>query len=281
MSRMAVVLMALAVTACDAEPAATQDWQTVNSSRQRSAEESLDVRVRYGAGRLAVRPSTTAGELYRVGITYDAENFRAVSDYEDGQLVVGVRSAGRDIRIRDNDPGEMDLRLTRDVPMNLGMEFGAVAAELELGGLDIRDLRIETGASDTQLTFSSPNSGVCESLDLSLGAAAFRAEGLGHAGCAELEVEGGVGDVTLDFGGQWRGSVSADISMALGSLTLIIPENIGVRVDRSTFLTGFEGRGLERRDGVYYSSNWETAEHRLDLELSGAFGSVNLRWRNP
>jgi predicted membrane protein len=66
--------------------------------------------------------------------------------------------------------------------------------------------------------------------------------------------------------------------MALGSVTLVIPEDVGVRVDKSTFLTDFTRPGFVKRDDRYYSRNWDQAERKLTVDLRGAFGTVNVRW---
>jgi hypothetical protein len=175
----------------------------------------------------------------------------------------------------------MKLRLSPDIPLDLKLEFGAVEADLELGGLHVASLDIETGASDTSLRFSQPNRSTCESLEISMGAAAFEAEGLGNAGCRRLSAEGGVGDLTLDFSGEWKTDMTADITVALGSVTLVVPEDVGVRVEKNTFLADFTASRFEKRDGVHYSDNWESAERRLTIELQGAFGSFDIRWTSP
>ena len=276
--RALVVAAALSVTGAGAAEA--QAWKTVTSFRQRAEESGLDVQVRYGAGRLMIRPAASGGELYRVGLRYDADLFDPITEYRSGQLEVGVEGTGRSIRLKNHDAGELDLRLSPDVALELDLDFGAVEADLELGGLRIRNLDIETGASDTEVRFSRPNPMRCERFDLSVGAASFEAEGLGNTNCAMLRVEGGVGDITLDFSGEWTGNMEAEIEMALGSITLVIPEDVGVRVERETFLMDFNGSRFEKRDDAHYSDNWETARHRLTVELSGAFGSINVRWRN-
>lgn len=257
-----------------------QDWRTVTSFRQRSEENRMDVHVHYGAGKLLIGPSAGGGELYRVGLRYDADMFDPITGYESGRLEVGVEGIGSSVKLRNSDAGELDLRLSPDVPLDLDLEFGAVEADLDLGGLLVARLEIETGASETDVRFSAPNRTACERLGISMGAAALEVEGLGNANCASIEVEGGVGDITLDFSGEWRRSMEADITMALGSLTVIVPSDVGVRVDRDTFLTGFDGSGFVKRDGVLYSRNWESARHRLSIDMSGAFGSINVRWRN-
>jgi hypothetical protein len=260
--------------------AEAQDWRTVSSFRQHADESKLDVELRYGAGRLVVRPGP-AGELYRLGIRYDSDVFDPLTEYRDGRLKVGVEGTGRSIRLRNREAGEMSLALSPDLPLDLALAFGAVEAELELGGLHVSRVKIETGASDTQVRFSHPNRTACHRFELSMGAAAFRATGLGNANCDRIRAEGGVGDMNLDFSGEWRQNVSADITMALGAVTLLVPEDVGVVVRRSTFLTSFAGRDFDRRGRDHYSDNWDRAERRLTVELQGAFGSVTVRRIGP
>lgn len=274
------LVLALAVAAVGACAAEAQDWRTVTSFRQRSAEDRLEVHVRYGAGRLIVGPAAAGSELYRVGLRYDSDLFEPITEYRDGRLEVGVEGTGRSIRLKNNGAGELDLRLSPEVPLDLDLDFGAVEAEIDLSGLRIRSLNIETGASETDVRFSRRNPIACERIDVSVGAASFEAHGLGNANCAEISLEGGVGDMVLDFSGEWRRSMEAEIEMALGSVTLVVPDDVGVRVQKETFLAGFDAARFVKRDGVFYSENWETARHRLSVDVSGAFGSINVRWRN-
>jgi hypothetical protein len=66
--------------------------------------------------------------------------------------------------------------------------------------------------------------------------------------------------------------------MGLGSLTLRVPRGLGVRVDREGFLAGFDGEGLIKRGSVYYSENYESARHHLNVDLEAALGSVRVVW---
>jgi hypothetical protein len=268
---LAVLTLALAPWSVQA-----QDWRTVTSFRQLADETRLDVSVKYGVGKLIVEPGAR-GELYRVGIRYDSELFDPLTEYRSGRLTVGVEGTGRSMRMRNQEAGELKLALSPDIPLELGLSFGAVEAEMELGGLQLSRIKVETGASDSRLRFSSPNVRDCDRIDLSMGAAAFRAIGLGNANCRVLKAEGGVGDMTLDFSGEWRRDLSADVTMALGSVTLAVPSDVGVVVRRSTFLSGFSASGFTRRGRDHYSDNWDTASRKLTVELQGAFGSVTVR----
>lgn len=254
---------------------AAQDWRTVDSFRQHAGESQLNVELRYGAGQLVVEPGTR-GELYRVGIRYDSEAFDPLTEYRNGRLKVGVEGSRGSMKLRGQQAGEMKLALSPDVPLDLQLSFGAVEAEMEMGGLHVSRMKVETGASDSRIRFSSPNATECQRLDLSMGAAAFRAVGLGNANCSHIKAEGGVGDMELDFSGDWRRDMTADITMALGAVTLNVPSDVGVLVRRSTFLTSFTGAGFTKRDGHHYSENWDHAARKLTVELQGALGSFTV-----
>ena len=273
-------LMAALLLAFVPVQGAAQDWREVTSLRQRSDEATLDVHVRYGAGRLRIAPGS-AGELYRVDLRYDSEAFEPVTEYRNGSLEVGVEGSGRGVKLRNNESGEMSLWLSPDVPLDLDLDFGAVEAALELGGLRLERADIETGASDTKILFSTPNLMECESLSIHMGAAALEARGLANANCRLVTAEGGVGDITLDFSGEWRQDMTAEVTIALGSVTLRVPEDVGVHVTKDTFLAGFSGSRFSKRGGGHYSDNWDAAERRLTVEVEGAFGSIDVRWIAP
>ena len=67
-------------------------------------------------------------------------------------------------------------------------------------------LKLEAGASRATVRFSQPNGARCRAAVLSAGAAELSVLGLGNSRCDRIAFEGGVGQVTLDFGGAWTSS---------------------------------------------------------------------------
>lgn len=257
--------------------ASGQSWRNVNMSRQMSGERELDVQVRYGAGTFRVQPAES-GLLYQMELRYDEDTFEPRADYDDGRLRLGVESIGRSLRLRDRSGGEMDLRLARGVPMNLDMEFGAVRANLDLGGLALLDLDLETGASESTVDISEPNPVAMGTASFQVGAADFEARHLGNLNAERIEVDAGVGEVTLWFTGEWSRDAHASIDMGLGSLELRFPEGLGVRLRKDSFLVSLDSQGLVKRGDWYYSLDWDEAEHRLTVDLDAAFGSISVNW---
>lgn len=279
MSRIAATVTAVSVAIfAVASNSYAQDWRTVTSLRQFKAEKSLTVDVEYGAGRLSITPGE-ANTLYKATLRYDAKAFRPLTQYEDGRLRIGIE--GGSIKGRNMKSGRLDLALGTRVPLNLNLQFGAVRAQMELGGLRIREAHIQTGASETDITVGAQNREPCSLMKVEVGAAAFNASGLGNLNCERFEVSGGVGDVKLDFNGAWRVDSDIDINMGLGSLTLTVPRGLGMQVRKSGFLASFDSQGLIKRGNVYYSEDWEQATNRVTVNIDAAFGSIRIVWVDP
>jgi len=244
------------------------------------------VHVQYGAGRFRLSPGTSA-ELYRMELRYDEDKFVPLREYDlsTGNLSLGVRSReGQGMRVslgdrpRDGVVPSFNLALNPDIPLALDMELGAVEADVELGGLALRRISYRTGASETRLRFGRPNPVACDEMEMQAGAAQFRADDLANANCARVSFRGGVGDVTLDFGGTWRRSVTADVNVGIGSLHLQLPQDVAVVVQLNRFLASFNPAGFEKRGNMYYSANFNSARYRLTLNVNASIGGVDVAW---
>lgn len=284
LARRAVLALALAAGAgCgSAGSSDAQSWRTVSSSRQKWDEKALAVEVEYGAGRLTVSPADRP-LLYQFQMRYDEDSVTPLTEYDrgSGKLRLGMESRDRKrgVRVRNvSEESRADLHLTRDVPLDLDLEFGAGEADIDLGGLSLRRLRLATGASDTRVAFRTPNRVPAETVKLEAGAASFEVTGLGNARAQRFEFDGGVGETTLDFTGAWDRNASAKVSMGIGSLKLRFPRDLGVRIVKDSFLTSFDASGMVKRGGAYYSRNWESATNRLTVEVDAALGSIDVDW---
>jgi hypothetical protein len=170
------------------------------------------------------------------------------------------------------------VALSPAVDLSLDLTLGAVNADVELGGLRVNNLHLKTGASRTTLRFSQPNAVRCELAAISAGAAEVSLMGLGNSRCDEVEFEGGMGRVLLDFAGQWTSSSRVEVKMAMGELTLRLPRRIGLQITMDKFLSSFEAAGLIRRGSAFQSPNYQTSTRHLDLDLTTAMGGVNVEW---
>ena len=275
MREAALVGTALVLLAGAAE---AQSWRTVTMSRQLSNRQEVRVFVKYGAGRLSVA-SSDEGLLYRMHLRYDEDLFEPVAEYEGSTLRLGIESVGRNVRIgRRRQSGELDLTLAAGVPMDLDLEFGAVRAELDLGGLALTDLDLSTGASESTVLISEPNSASMSVARFEVGAADLTARHLGNLNAERIEFDAGVGRLTLWFTGSWQQDARVSVDMGIGALELRFPQGLGVRLRKDSFLTSLDPQGLVKRGDEYYSLDWDDAERRVTIDLDAAFGSVKVVW---
>jgi predicted membrane protein len=113
---------------------------------------------------------------------------------------------------------------------------------------------------------------------MEVGAAEFTARRIGNLNASALSVSAGVGKVRLELTGQWREDATIDVQMGLGSLELAVPEGLGIRLVRQTFLASLDSEGLVKRGEAYYSTNWDSARRRVTVDVDAAFGSVKVLW---
>lgn len=256
-----------------------QAWRTVESSRQLRDTAEHRVQVHYGAGRIDVA-ATDAPVLYSMDLRYDESSTTPLHRYDPEARVLTLGVEGERTRFSRNADekakGEMRLSLSRSVPIDLSLDLGATKGVLDLGGLNLLALHLDSGASDMQLDFSTPNRSRMRSFDVDVGAASLEARNLANANATVMHIQGGVGSVDLDFGGSWTQDVSVDAQLTLGKLTLHVPRDVGVRVEVQKFLASFDQQGLEKRGDAYYSDNWDRAKYHLRLHAETTFGGIDL-----
>lgn len=257
---------------------AGQSWRTVTTSHQIEGNHEIRVFVEYGAGHLKIR-AADGGVLYRMNLRYDEDLFEPVSDFSGDRLHLGVESIGRGFNIgRNKQAGELDLEFARGIPMDMDLEFGAVRADIDFGGLALTDLDLSTGASQSIIDISEPNSVGMSTARFEIGAAEFEARHLGNLNAERIEIDAGVGRVTLWLDGRWQRDASVSIDMGLGALELRVPEGLGLRLRKEGFLVSLDSEGLVKRGDWYYSLDYEDADRKVTVDLDAAFGSVKVVW---
>ena len=285
--KMGRVLVLLGVSALVAilsplDAAIVQNSQTVTTSQKLEDTDEKRVSIEFGAGRLTIRP-IDKGLLYRLKLRYNKDYFEPVIDLSGNRLHLGVERIRKGFRgiFNWNSSGEgneFDLELTREVPMDLHVSFGAGSAELDLGGLALTGLEFNTGASESRIKVSAPNREQISKAQFNIGAADFQLEQLGSLNAEDIEINAGVGSLELSLDGSWQRDAVISIDMGIGSLELHVPEDLGFQLRKNSFLTSLDGvRNLVKEGNAYYSLNWDEADRNVTVDLDGALGSVTVR----
>jgi hypothetical protein len=110
---------------------------------------SAFIKLDHGAGRLTLHSGAGSNEIIN-GTFGNGINYK--SHLDGNRIEVKLRTPHQFWAWWPGESLDWDIRLNRDIPMNLKIDSGASASTMDLSGLKITDLDIDTGASSTDLT---------------------------------------------------------------------------------------------------------------------------------
>ena len=99
---------------------------------------------------------------------------------------------------------------------------------------------------------------------------------LGGLALDRLRVESGVGELAVDFSGEWGRSLEAFIKAGIGDTVVRLPQNAGVRVRSTVGLGSVQPHGLAWDGEAYTNSLYGQAAVTLDITVEGGIGKIKL-----
>jgi len=226
--------------------------------------------------KVVILESATESDDARVDIAYALRN-------RVGYLEITLGDMSEDkagIGFSNFDRGRWTLKLTNAVPISLDVELGVGSGRFDLGGLQLKDFNLSTGASDVRLSFEEVNAATIEDINIESGVGSFAASNLGNANFKRLRFQGGVGSCTLDFNGKLETEVDVDAEVSLGMLTIIVPDEVGARILYDKNLMShidldrdFSSSGEDE----YMTENYESARGRMNIRISSGMGNISVR----
>jgi hypothetical protein len=228
--RWVLVAATLGCAACHMEPAGPDVHE--NRAIDRDKAERVRVRLNMGAGELRV--DSGSDKLATLDFTYNVPDFKPEVEYRNssgnGELTVSEPN-GTHINFHGNTKNEWNIRLSREVPLDITAHFGAGEAHLNLGALDLRNLEVEMGAGEADLDLrGNPkisynvhmHGGVGEAtihVPSSVGVEAVATGGIGEITASGLHEDGH--RYTNDALGKSPVTVRLDIQGGVGAIHLI------------------------------------------------------------
>ena len=183
---------ALSLTGCMIEPAGPpqHDFRTID----RDASEVVRVDLNMGAGNLRVSSGTE--KLARADFTYSIPSWKPEVRYSSvgGRGTLHIEQP-HGFKPHGNPRYEWDLRLNREVPVELSVHFGAGEAHLDLGTLTLRRVEVEMGVGSINMDLrGNPKQDYDVRVNGGVGEAVVR---LPSDVPVEAEAEGGIGEIKV------------------------------------------------------------------------------------
>ena len=249
-----------------------------------SGEKEVTVKMEIGAAKIDLQKSNS-GAILDAEIEDDPDAIAIRAEYvklsDHGKIYLKTDSREDNVDL-GKDGNYWNLQFGDRVPLSFDIEAGACDADFDFTGVLVKDLDLELGASTTRVEFRRPNSQNISEISVDVGASKLKMLGLGNANFNDMVFDGGAGDFTLDFSGDFDHTTKVSIDIGIGSLRILVPEDAGIQIRKeSSFLASFsidEDEFEEVDDDLYENANFGKTKKELIFNIEAGLGSVRFEY---
>lgn len=185
---------------------------------------------------------------------------------------------------KEHGNNSFDASVTVELPNNVDIDLvskiKAGEINLSLGDMKIRNFELVNWAGDVTVDFDQPNRIAMNEFDVDIKVGEAKLINLGNANFEEADINGGIGEMQIDFNGNKIERSMARIDLDVGETTIDIPDQVGVKikVSKFLFLSNVEyPHWFDRRGKYYYSKNYDESDKSLYLVISQGIGQLKIR----
>lgn len=214
----------------------------------------LHIKIDVDAGELKVRSSNLSQEG-KVYLSYTIDEFDGRVDFDQGvsRLRVSLKKE-RWFKSEDRAKAEALIKLPEEVDTEIRAKIKAGEVDIDLGGVRMRDFSLRVLAGEVKVDFSRPNPILMDKLYINAKIGETRLKRLGNANFKEAEIDGGIGELTIDFTGLDLKGRRAWVDLDIGETTILLPrgEDVRMAVSRLGFLSSIDLPSEFRRFRGHY-----------------------------
>ncbi len=233
----------------------------VSEAMPAASDTPAKLNIFVGAGKVSLKPGSpewVTGTITYLGSGWKPEILR------DGNRLDIKQAEGERISTRGKYVSEWDLSLGDQV-MDLSIKTGASDSVLDLSGVPINDLVVESGASKTILAFNKANPVSMDSFTFSSGAADVELINLTNANFRQMDFNGGLGSYKFDFGGDLQQDATVNIKGGAGKFSITVPADLNIEI-----------RLKEGVSNVTSLGDWAMSDNAYKTDMPGNKLTVNI-----
>ncbi|MFP4091299.1 MAG: toast rack family protein [Cyclobacteriaceae bacterium] len=246
----------LLLTACEIRTGSGESGEVRQISQTIPLDKAESVRtdISMRAGRLMVKGG--AKNLLDTEIRFSREEWEPEIEYtssgETGRLRIDQPEvSGINLNFNNNFVNDWTILLNDEVVQDLDVEIGAGETELDLRNLQLRSVDIDAGVGEHSINLSDTS-------------------------VPQLRLNAGVGEVSVDLSGTWNNDLEAEFNGGIGELNLLLPADIGIRMEISGALGSINAPGLNKDGNIYTNELYGQSDHVMELEVKAGIGEINV-----
>jgi hypothetical protein len=256
----------------------------------RTKEKALQVSLEVSFGSISIEH----GEGDKIAeIEYEEEesdNEHVTISYEinDGLGELRIKMKESTLQWDDEDKNDddrnihrnhIDIKLGGSVPISFEIDLGAGKGDINLTDLQVKELKISTGASKVSLECDKPNPISANSISIESGVGKFMATNLANLNSKKLKFSGGIGSYELDFNGRLKQSADVKVEIGLGSIRIGVPSTIPARLvyDDHWFSSfNIDDDFSKKQENVYETEDFSEDAKHIVIQLEAGLGRVRV-----
>lgn len=267
-----------------------EEIKTASFSEAKDGASSARVKLDMSIGEANITPLTDSDNLLEADVTYVGEVELSSHRQDDHKIVrlgqkyrnsVSFGSLKGLFGNREYEKLRWNVRLSRDLPLDLEINTGITSSNLHLSELQLTDLRVNAGTG--KIVLSIPTMDKRYDVSLKGGTGELRLDVPTNAE-VDLDVSNGTGATHITFASNVAAGVK--ISGGVGSCNLVIPADAAVRIKASTGIGSIHmpdhfrmvkgGKDFISTSGTWETPGYELAERKITIKYSGGIGKLSV-----
>jgi hypothetical protein len=258
----------------------SRDTEKLDNTFKVRTDSDFHLRLEVDAGEVRVSRGQSEEQL-TVHLIYTKTQFRHAFRFneQDNRLEIRFDKDGWFDRDAGHITAELEIELPRDATIHADCRIKAGEVKMQLGGLRVADFAMSVTAGEVNVDFDQPNRVEMQSLKLNtrIGESNFRR--LGNARFRDADINGGIGEMTIDFSGAMLPAAMAEVDLDIGETVIVLPQDAGAKlsISKFLFLSQIAMPFDFRKDGrYYYTDNYGKAGQDFELRISSGIGEVRI-----
>lgn len=169
-----------------------------------------------------------------------------------------------------------DIAISPTVPVNLNLKTGMGEANLDLLGLNLSQLKVESGFGPVTVHLPESTEGYKTYVEGGVGPLKVY---LPAENPAKIKIEGGVGPLSVVIPAD--ADLDLSIEGGLGPVSVIVAEGTALQVKKETGLGPYQlPENLRRgtKDNIYFTEGYDLAQRSVRMFLEGGIGPIRVRF---